>query len=161
MITITLTPTLIMIIMTCMSVIAYTHCCRTSCVPVMWMVSILARLRTALFSTNHDSVYTHTWLDAQKAAFPDFSMNHKCRDFDTVLRWHDLNSVPLEKFGAIRRPADFEPHIMVSAMLDFARVRRMAADLPRRTMISRPSSSGMTNTQMTEISVTRLAETSR
>jgi hypothetical protein len=59
-------------------------------------------------------VYTHTWLDAQKAAFPDFSMNHKCRDFDAVLRWHDDNSVPLEKFGAIRRPEDFEPHIMVT-----------------------------------------------
>jgi hypothetical protein len=65
-----------------------------------------------LMCTANVDVYTHTWIDAQENAFPDFSMNHKCRDFDAVLKWHDENSVPLEKFGALRKPADFKEHIM-------------------------------------------------
>jgi hypothetical protein len=72
-----------------------------------------------------------------------------------------MNAVPLEKFGAIRRPADFKPHIMVSVTFDFDMDCQMAADLPCRTMISRPFSSGTTNTQTTAISVTKSAEVSR
>ena len=65
-----------------------------------------------LMCTANVDVYTHTWLDAQKNTYLDFSMNHKCRDFDAVLKWHDENSVPLERFRALRRPEGFEAHIM-------------------------------------------------
>ncbi|KAJ5132554.1 hypothetical protein N7448_006712 [Penicillium atrosanguineum] len=65
-----------------------------------------------LMCTANVDVYPHTWLDAQKNAFPDFSINHKCRDFGAIMKWHDENSVPIEDFGAIRRPVDFQPHIM-------------------------------------------------
>lgn len=62
-----------------------------------------------LICTANVDVYTHTWVDAQDNAFPDFSLNHKCRDFGAVLRWHDEHSVPIEEFGAIRRPRVFSP----------------------------------------------------
>ncbi|KAL1311487.1 hypothetical protein AAFC00_001612 [Neodothiora populina] len=65
-----------------------------------------------LMCTANVDVYPHTWLDAQQNAFPDFSINHKCRDFEAILQWHDDNSIPLEDFGALRKPENFTPHIM-------------------------------------------------
>ena len=55
------------------------------------------------------NVCTHTWADAQENAFPDFSQNHNCRD---------EHSVPIQEFGAIRKPELFEPYVMVGEHAD-------------------------------------------
>jgi hypothetical protein len=39
--------------------------------------------------------------------FPDFSIEHKCRSFDTVLKWQEDNSVDLSVYmQKIKKPAD-------------------------------------------------------
>jgi hypothetical protein len=60
-------------------------------------------------------VYPHFWADAQENAVPDFNINHKCRDFEAILKWHDEHAVPLDEFGALRIPDSKKPRIMVHA----------------------------------------------
>jgi hypothetical protein len=57
-------------------------------------------------------VYPHFWADAQENAVPDFSINHKCRDFEAVLEWHDAHAVSIPEFGAIRIPEGMQPRVM-------------------------------------------------
>jgi hypothetical protein len=57
-------------------------------------------LENLICSGNVD-IYTHYWMDAQKHAFLDFNINHKCRDFDAILAWQEENSIPVEKFATM------------------------------------------------------------
>lgn len=68
-------------------------------------------LQNLMCNANVD-IYTHYWADAQLNAFPDFSVNHKCRDFDAILEWQEDNSIDVDLFGAIRKPLDYEAKIM-------------------------------------------------
>lgn len=68
-------------------------------------------LQNLMCNANVD-IYTHYWADAQLNAFPDFSVNHKCRDFDAILKWQEDNSVDVDLFAAIRKPPQYEAKIM-------------------------------------------------
>ncbi|PYH89273.1 hypothetical protein BO71DRAFT_453540 [Aspergillus ellipticus CBS 707.79] len=57
-------------------------------------------------------IYTHFLADAQLNAFPDFSVNHKCRDFDALLAWQEENSIDVDEFGAIRKPPEHVARVM-------------------------------------------------
>lgn len=57
-------------------------------------------------------IYTHIWADANYNAFPDFSRNKKCRNFDAVLAWQEENSVDVGVFAALRKPPEYTAHIM-------------------------------------------------
>ncbi|EED14756.1 conserved hypothetical protein [Talaromyces stipitatus ATCC 10500] len=47
---------------------------------------------------------TYSWIETQERPFPDFSVNKKCIDFDTLVRWRDDNALDFEDAGMIRRP---------------------------------------------------------
>ncbi|TEY52546.1 hypothetical protein BOTCAL_0255g00110 [Botryotinia calthae] len=66
---------------------------------------VYALLQNLMCQGNVDT-YGHYWVDMQENAVPDFNINHKCRDFEAILEYHDEIAVPLEKFGALRRPLD-------------------------------------------------------
>ncbi|KAF7886837.1 uncharacterized protein EAF02_003484 [Botrytis sinoallii] len=66
---------------------------------------VYALLQNLMCQGNVDT-YGHYWVDMQENAVPDFNINHKCRDFEVILEYHDKIAVPLEKFGALRRPVD-------------------------------------------------------
>jgi hypothetical protein len=68
-------------------------------------------VQNLMCSANVD-IYTHFWADAQYNAFPDFSLNHKCRDFEAVLKWQEDNSVDVDAFAAIRKPDGYKAHDM-------------------------------------------------
>ena len=40
-----------------------------------------------LMCTANVDVITHNWVESQRHPFPDFSINHKCRDFEAVRKW--------------------------------------------------------------------------
>lgn len=65
-----------------------------------------------LMCTGNVDMYTHFWMDAQVHAFPDFNIDHKCRDFDAILAWQEENAVPLEEASKVRPPDDYKIHIM-------------------------------------------------
>ena len=54
-------------------------------------------------SSNVD-VITLNWMETQKLPSPDFSINHQCRDFDTLLQWRKENSVDMEKMNNLVKP---------------------------------------------------------
>ncbi|KAE8352700.1 hypothetical protein BDV28DRAFT_165360 [Aspergillus coremiiformis] len=68
-------------------------------------------LQNLMCNANVD-IYTHYWADAQLNAFPDFNVNHKCRDFDSILKWQEENSIDVDVFAAIRKPPDYEARVM-------------------------------------------------
>lgn len=47
---------------------------------------------------------TYLWVETQERPFPDFSVNTKCVDFDTLVQWRDENTLDTEDAGRVRRP---------------------------------------------------------
>ncbi|RGP78626.1 hypothetical protein FLONG3_3248 [Fusarium longipes] len=50
-------------------------------------------------------IVTFNWVETQSNPFPDFDVNHKCRDFDAIYEWQDKHSVPKEWGRNVTRPA--------------------------------------------------------
>ncbi|KAF5554259.1 hypothetical protein FMEXI_2080 [Fusarium mexicanum] len=50
-------------------------------------------------------IITFNWVETQSNPFPDFAVNHQCRDFDAIYEWQDKHSVPKEWGRNITRPA--------------------------------------------------------
>ncbi|KAK5994534.1 hypothetical protein PT974_05012 [Cladobotryum mycophilum] len=57
-------------------------------------------------------VYTHIWTDGVEYPFPDFSAQHKCRDFDAIKSWNDKNAVDVNNFVKLRAPPGAHVHRM-------------------------------------------------
>ena len=62
-----------------------------------------------IMCTANSDVYTHFWTDTFSHPFPDFNINHRCRDFDTVLDWQRVNGVDNVAFTALKKPDDYGP----------------------------------------------------
>ena len=50
-------------------------------------------LRQSLMCTADAGVFSYVWVDRYPKPFPDFSVQHKCRNFDAVLGWAEENQV--------------------------------------------------------------------
>jgi hypothetical protein len=53
-------------------------------------------------------VITYNWIDKELLPFPDFSINHKCRNFDAVMDWHKENSVSVDTYLQLKMPEGFK-----------------------------------------------------
>jgi hypothetical protein len=62
-----------------------------------------------IMCTASADVYTHTWTDTLPNPYPEFSVNHQCRSFDTLLDWHEKNGADEDLFWAMRKPDDYGP----------------------------------------------------
>ena len=63
--------------------------------------------------TANTDVYTHFWTDTLETPFPDFNINHKCRDFEAIKEWQNENAVDEHKFVDLRRPDEYGlPRVM-------------------------------------------------
>jgi len=60
-------------------------------------------------------VYTHVWTDTVLNPFPDFRINHQCKNFDAILDWQDHNSIGLHEFYKLRRPESYGPAMEMSS----------------------------------------------
>lgn len=60
-------------------------------------------MQTLMCNGNLD-VITYNWAQTGEAPFPDFDVNHKCRDFDAIVAWQEEHSVPLEWGRNVTRP---------------------------------------------------------
>lgn len=56
-------------------------------------------------------VLTYNWVQDEPEPVPDFNINRKCRDFETLLQWQHDNMLPdpREKWDEISMPRDFVP----------------------------------------------------
>ncbi|KAI6914407.1 hypothetical protein KC318_g192 [Hortaea werneckii] len=58
-------------------------------------------------------IITQPWVEGQLHPFPDFNVNKKCRDFDTLLNWHEATMVKdMDRFKTIRMPDGHVPYRM-------------------------------------------------
>ena len=60
-------------------------------------------LENLMCNANVDLI-TFNWMETQERPFPDFNINHQCRDFDTVVRWQEENAVSMEEWVAMKKP---------------------------------------------------------
>src|SRR3954471_9057260 len=51
-----------------------------------------------IICTGNTDIITMQWMDTQHHPFPDFSINHQCRDFDSLIQWRKDNSVVCNLF---------------------------------------------------------------
>ena len=72
-------------------------------------------LQNTMCQANAD-IITHVWVERQVNPWPDFNLNHKCRDFEAVLKWQEDNSIDIEEFAMIRKPENVKPRIMGSRL---------------------------------------------
>ena len=69
-------------------------------------------LQNLMCNANVDP-FMHYWVDTQDTPLPDFSANHKCRDFEAVLQWQEANSIGLAYYQSMAKmPANVTPRIM-------------------------------------------------
>lgn len=50
------------------------------------------------------ALVTMQWMETQHGPFPDFSVNHQCRDFDTLVQYRNQKSVDWDKWLAMEKP---------------------------------------------------------
>jgi len=69
-------------------------------------------LQNLMCNANVDP-YMHYWVDTQDTPLPDFSANHKCRDFEALLQWQEENSINLAKYQTLAKmPENVTPRVM-------------------------------------------------
>ena len=62
-----------------------------------------------LMCTAKVDVYTHFWADAQLNAFPEFSLTHKCREFEVLISdIPPLNTSRVVKKQMFRHPSELQ-----------------------------------------------------
>jgi hypothetical protein len=54
--------------------------------------------------TANTDLVTLNWRETQSNPYPDFSTNHQCRDFNTLVHWGKDNSLDIEKWIAMEKP---------------------------------------------------------
>ncbi|PMD63759.1 uncharacterized protein K444DRAFT_522224 [Hyaloscypha bicolor E] len=69
-------------------------------------------LQNIMCNANTD-VYTHIWTDTLVHPFPDFNINHQCKDFSAVMEWQEKNGLDEESFVALKRPEGY-PYMKMS-----------------------------------------------
>jgi len=63
-------------------------------------------LQNVLCSANTD-VYTHIWVDNLEHPWPDFEVNHQCKNFDAVLDWQKKNALDEKAFSELVKPEGY------------------------------------------------------
>jgi hypothetical protein len=54
--------------------------------------------------TGNMDVLTFNWLEGELWPWPNFYVNHQCRDFDAIVKWQDENALPLMMGRNLTRP---------------------------------------------------------
>ena len=71
----------------------------------------------------------HYWVDIQQMPFPNFDDTHICRDFDTILKWQEENSVDMSYFkSTIRKPNNAPIHHMSEAYKQALSLNQIASN---------------------------------
>lgn len=60
-------------------------------------------MQNIMCNANTDLI-TLQWMKTQDNPFPDFSVNHQCRDFDVLVEWRKTESVDVEKWNRMKKP---------------------------------------------------------
>lgn len=63
-------------------------------------------MQNIMCNANTD-VYTHIWTDTLTHPFPDFNIDHKCKNFDAVVEWQEKNAMDERAFVALTRPEGY------------------------------------------------------
>lgn len=65
-----------------------------------------------IMCTASTDVYTHLWTDTLEHPFPDFNVQHQCKNYDTIMAWQEQNAVDEDEFVALRRPEGYPYRVM-------------------------------------------------
>ncbi|KAH7411456.1 hypothetical protein BKA64DRAFT_618436 [Cadophora sp. MPI-SDFR-AT-0126] len=59
-------------------------------------------MQNIMCNANTDLI-TLQWMEKQDNPFPDFSINHQCRDFNALADWRDKNAVDMKKWDKMKK----------------------------------------------------------
>jgi hypothetical protein len=63
-------------------------------------------LQNIMCQANTD-MYTHIWTDTLEHPFPDFNIDHQCKDYNAVMDWQSKNALDEEEFVRLKRPEGY------------------------------------------------------
>lgn len=69
-------------------------------------------------------IVTYQWLESQHRPWPDFDVNHKCRNYDDIWDWQEKNTVPVEWGRNVTRPVGFKEMPMPDLFFELNNVTR-------------------------------------
>ncbi|KAM0738168.1 hypothetical protein ACQRIT_007360 [Beauveria bassiana] len=69
-------------------------------------------------------VVTYQWLESQHRPWPDFDVNHKCRNFDDIVAWQEEHAVPVTWGRNVTRPMGFQEVRMPDLFFELNNVTR-------------------------------------
>lgn len=90
--------------------------------PDLWFVHLnhcVDIIAQNLMCSANTDVITLQWVETQFFPFPDFNVNHQCRDFDTLLDWTMQNSVDEKMWVKQSRPKGIKEVPAPKEMLDW------------------------------------------
>lgn len=84
-------------------------------------------LQNLMCSATADIV-TNPWVEGQLHPFPDFAVNKKCRDFESLVEWQEANRITdIAKYTDLRMP---EGHVPYSMSDEFKRMFGVTGENP-------------------------------
>ncbi|TQV93673.1 hypothetical protein V2A60_004154 [Cordyceps javanica] len=69
-------------------------------------------------------IVTYQWLESQHRPWPDFDVNHKCRDFGDIVDWQERHAVPVTWGRNVTRPVGFQEVRMPDLFFELNNVTR-------------------------------------
>jgi hypothetical protein len=60
-------------------------------------------IRQSLMCNADAGIFSYIWVEGYPKPFPDFSVNHNCRNFDAVLKWAEEKQVMGVETGDLSR----------------------------------------------------------
>lgn len=67
-----------------------------------------------IMCTGNLDVVTFNWMESQTLPFPDFFVNHQCRDFDQIVKWNLEHTVPVKQTRNFTRPKSGYKEVPIS-----------------------------------------------
>ncbi|KAM3476226.1 hypothetical protein MY8738_007027 [Beauveria namnaoensis] len=77
-----------------------------------------------IMCTGSVDVVTYQWLESQHRPWPDFDVNHKCRNFDDIVAWQEEHAVPVTWGRNVTRPMGFQEVRMPDLFFELNNVTR-------------------------------------
>lgn len=81
-----------------------------------------------LMCTGSLDIITFNWLETQVQPWPDFNVNHKCRDFGQIVKWQLDNTLPKEWSRNVTRPPGTKELTMPDEYFEIYGIERKSAD---------------------------------
>ncbi|TVY78361.1 hypothetical protein LSUE1_G007173 [Lachnellula suecica] len=60
-----------------------------------------------IMCTSSTDIFTHIWIDSLEHPWPDFQINHQCKNFDAIAEWQKENAMDEKALSELTKPEGY------------------------------------------------------